>query len=265
MTVDRGPTAGGGGGRIRATGERNDQVTGLQSIGVGAPTDEGAVRAALDPPTGAVPAVRLTGVTRLFDRQAALRNVHLHVAPGEVVMLRGPNGAGKSTLLRIISTAIAPTYGTGSVLGHDLRSGRAGIRAAVELLGHRARLYEDLSARENLRFLCSLYGIDEDGIGVALQRVRLSSAADERVRSYSQGMRQRVAIARLLLRDPGLLLLDEPYGGLDEEGKGLVDELIADARTRGRTVLVATHDRSRDPSPVREVWMEDGRIVAGGA
>src|SRR2546422_9951991 len=105
-------------------------------------------------------AVRLSGVTRVFGVAPALIRADLSVEPGEVLLVRGPNGAGKSTLLRVIATALSPTYGSGKVLGYDLVTQRNDIRRRTELLGHRTRLYEDLTGEENLRFACSLFGVD---------------------------------------------------------------------------------------------------------
>jgi ABC-type multidrug transport system ATPase subunit len=210
------------------------------------------------------PAILLSGVTRVFGLSPALVRADLRVERGEVVLLRGPNGAGKSTLLRVVATAISPTYGTGSVLGFDLLAEREEIRRRVELLGHRTRLYEDLTPVENLRFACALYGLDSSGVGWALERAGLAGAARERVRGFSQGMRQRVALARLLLRRPELLLLDEPYAGLDEEAKDLVDEVVAEAGAEGRTVVLATHDQSRGSVATRTLLMEGGRLFPEG-
>ena len=208
-----------------------------------------------------MPAVRLSGVTRIFDLAPALVRVDLVVMPGEVLLLRGPNGAGKSTLLRLVATAISPTYGSGAVLGHDLMGEREAIRRRTELMGHRTRLYEALTARENLRFVCDLYGARREGIDPALERVGLSDVADERVRTYSQGMRQRVALARAILRAPDLLLLDEPYAGLDQDAKEVADAVIDDAHRGGRTVLLATHDPGRGAAATRALFMEAGRLL----
>jgi heme exporter protein A len=191
----------------------------------------------------------------------AVVRVDLTIEEGETVLIRGPNGAGKSTLLRIIATALSPTYGFGSVLGFDLLTGRDEIRRRAEFLGHRTRLYEDLTGRENLRFACMLYGLDTDRVPTVLEEVGLASAADERVRGYSQGMRQRVAVARALLRRPELLLLDEPYAGLDQEAKDVVDRSIDAARALGRTVVVATHDPTRGTMASRTLYMDGGRFV----
>jgi heme ABC exporter ATP-binding subunit CcmA len=209
------------------------------------------------------PAVGLNHVTRVFGVVPALVRVDLRVERGETLLVRGPNGAGKSTLLRIIATALSPTYGSGSVLGLDLATDREEIRRRVELLGHRTRLYEDLTAQENLRFACTLYGVDPAGIPSALERVGLTDAAGERVRGYSQGMRQRVAVARALLRSPELLLLDEPYAGLDAAAKEVVDDAIREAGRAGRTVILATHDPTRGAMAGRTVSMDGGRLLAG--
>jgi ABC-type multidrug transport system ATPase subunit len=213
----------------------------------------------------ASPAVGLNVVTRVFGVLPALVRVDLRVERGETLLVRGPNGAGKTTLLRVIATALSPTYGTGSVLGFDLHIDREEIRRRVELLGHRTRLYEDLTGRENLRFACMLHGIDPNGIHRVLDRVGLGEAAEERVRGYSQGMRQRVAVARALLRSPELLLLDEPYAGLDASAKEVVDDAIREAGRVGRTVILATHDPTRGEMAGRTVSMEAGRLLSGGA
>jgi len=204
--------------------------------------------------------VELASITRVFGSTPALVRVDLRVEPGEVLLVRGANGAGKSTLLRVVATALSPTYGGGRVLGHDLATERDGIRARTELLGHRTRLYEDLTAEENLVFACRMHGIDPAGAPGALERVGLERAARDRVRGFSQGMRQRVALARLLLRAPDLLLLDEPYAGLDDDGRGLVDREVAGARAAGRTVVLATHEPMAAALATRSVTMDGGRL-----
>jgi ABC-type multidrug transport system ATPase subunit len=209
----------------------------------------------------AVPAVSISGVTRVFGLAPALLRIDLRVERGEVLLVRGPNGAGKTTLLRLVATAIAPTYGSGTVLGFDLVRERPEIRRRTELVGHRTRLYDALTAVENLRFTCSMYGLAADGVRLALDRVGLADVADERVGGFSHGMRQRVALARAILRSPDLLLLDEPYAGLDEPAKGVVDAAIEEARAGGRTVILATHDPGRGGMAGRTVFMEGGRIL----
>jgi len=122
-------------------------------------------------------AVSLRGVTRLFDGLPAISHITLDLGVGETVWLRGSNGSGKSTLLRVVATALSPTYGSGMIFGHDLRTGRARIRQHIDLLGHRSRLYEDLTAVENLRFVCSMHDVDRGRIDPALERVGLDEVA----------------------------------------------------------------------------------------
>ncbi len=209
-------------------------------------------------------AVSLVGVSRLFGSEPALARVDLVVERGEVVVLRGPNGAGKSTLLRVVATSLSPTFGGGTVLGLDLARDREEIRRRTELLGHRTRLYEELTALENLRLMTLLLGLDRKAAAEALERVGLANVAGERVRTFSHGMRQRVALARTLLRAPELVLLDEPYTGLDAEARQLVDDIVAETQLESRTVMIATHHTVAEGLEHRVVEMEGGRIVAPG-
>lgn len=208
-------------------------------------------------------AVDLRGVTRLFGAAPALVRVNLSIERGETVVLRGPNGAGKSTLLRIVATALSPTYGGGSVLGFDLATDREEIRRRSELLTHRTRLYEELSARENLDLFADLLRISRDRVQEALDRVALADVADERVRTFSAGMRQKVAIARSIVRDPELLLLDEPTTGLDVNARDAVDEMMLHASRQGRTLVIATHQPIAPGLAARTVTLRDGSVEAG--
>lgn len=206
-------------------------------------------------------AVHLRGVTRAFDGVPAITHIRLEVARGERVWLRGTNGSGKSTLLRVVATALSPTFGEGTVLDLDLRRDRDAIRARAELLGHDPRLYGELTAAENLRFVGALYDVPPDRVLPALERVGLDHVADVRTKSFSQGMRQRVALARCFMRQPQLLLLDEPYAGLDTEARALVDDLLADAADRGRTVLLASHEAPSPGSVDRWVELRGGQVT----
>ena len=205
-------------------------------------------------------AVDLRGVTRLFGAAPAVVRVDLAIEPGEAVVLRGANGAGKSTLLRIVATALSTTYGGGTVLGFDLLTQRDDIRRRSELLSHRTRLYEELTARENLRLFVDLLGLDRFRVDEAIERVALGDVADERVRGFSQGMRQRVAVARTLVRDPELLLLDEPTTGLDAAARGVVEAMVRDASSAGHTLVLATHMDLPAGLDARVVTMRDGQI-----
>jgi ABC-type multidrug transport system ATPase subunit len=197
----------------------------------------------------------------LFDGLAAVSQVSLEIAQGETVWLRGWNGSGKTTLLRLIATAISPTFGGGSVLGFDLRTKRSAIRARTDLLSHETRLYGDLTAVENLRFVCRLYDIDRRLAEPALDRVGLEDVAAVRASHLSQGMRQRLALARCLMRAPALILLDEPYAALDADARVVVDELLITAHVGGQTVVVASHEAPPAHLIDREVMMDGGRVI----
>jgi heme exporter protein A len=207
------------------------------------------------------PAIRLEAVTRVFGVNPALVRADLHLARGEALLVRGPNGAGKTTLLRVIATALSPTYGRGAVLGFDLVAGREEIRRRTELVGHRARLYEELTPVENLRFTCVLYGLDPRRAADALERVGLAGVGDQRAGTLSQGMRQRVALARAVLRRPDLLLLDDPLAGLDTAGRAILVDEIATARSEGRTAILTTHEPGAEALATRVVHMERGRLL----
>jgi ABC-type multidrug transport system ATPase subunit len=161
----------------------------------------------------------------------------------------------------LIATAISPTFGGGTVLGFDLQTQRSAIRARCDLLSHQTRLYEDLTAAENLRFACSLYGIDSRWAESALERVGLEELATVRVGRFSQGMRQRLTLARCLMRAPALVLLDEPYAALDVDARTVVDGLLTAAQARGQTVVVASHEAPPAHLVDREVTMDGGRVI----
>jgi ABC-type multidrug transport system ATPase subunit len=206
-------------------------------------------------------AVLLSRVTRLFDGLAAVSQVNLEIAGGETIWLRGWNGSGKTTLLRLIATALSPTFGGGSVLGFDLHKQRNAIRARTDLLSHETRLYNDLTAAENLRFAGRLYDVDRRLVEPSLERVGLDEVAAVRVGSFSQGMRQRLALARCLMRAPTLILLDEPYAGLDVDARVVVDDLLTAAHGTSQTVVVASHEAPPPHLVDREVLMDGGRLV----
>lgn len=207
--------------------------------------------------------VELDGIARRFGVHWPLRGVSLSVGPGEGVALMGRNGSGKTTLLRILSTALRPTRGSGRILGHDLVAEGDAVRARTGVLSHAAALYLDLSPRENLQFAQRMHGagVDTAAIDHALERVSLSEFADDRVRHFSAGMVRRVSLARLLLREYSVILLDEPYASFDAEGIALLDEIANAARTRGAAVIVATHDPGRARAIAeRVVMMERGLL-----
>lgn len=206
----------------------------------------GAAAAAGHHLAGAPPAapLELRGVAHRFGRRWVLRGLDLRVEPAEVVAVVGDNGAGKSTLLRIAATLLKPLRGRGWIRGLELDADADRVRGRIGLLGDSPALYEDLTPAENLRFAMAMRGLggDRQRIASILERVRLDDHADVRVRRFSQGMRRRVAIGRILLSPPDLLLMDEPYASLDREGVALVNDLILDVVQGGGGVLLATHD-----------------------
>jgi heme exporter protein A len=191
--------------------------------------------------------VSAKGVARRFAGKWALRGVTLSVACGEVVAIRGSNGSGKSTFLRIIASALRLTRGECLVFGHDVASDARQVRPLVGLLGHAASLYQDLTVAENLLFAARMACIASDPrtIDAAIHSVGLERAANERARNLSSGMQRRVALARLTMRSPKLLLLDEPYNSLDDDGVAIVDRLVQDTRDAGGATVLVTHDADR--------------------
>lgn len=207
--------------------------------------------------------LRLNGLARRFGTRWALRGVTLDVQPGEVVGIVGHNGSGKSTLLRVISTALRPSAGEGWVCGHHLLRDAIEVRRKVGFLAHAPGLYEDLTARENLIFAARMLAIPESGIDGAIDRVGLTHVLDERVRGFSAGMLRRLALARLILASPTLLLLDEPYNNFDPQGIELVNEVIQDARSGGGSALVVLHDRRQGERVLdRIVELGRGAVIA---
>lgn len=205
---------------------------------------------------------------RRFGRRRVLRGVDLTVAPGATLALTGANGAGKTTLLRIIATLLRPSSGGGTVVGLPLAGEADRIRARTAYLSARGFVYDDLTAMENLRFFARLFGepAGEDELRGLLALVGLPHAGEQVVRTFSTGMRRRLALAGLRLRRLDLALLDEPYAGLDDEGVALVDRIVADLLAGGTTVVIASHqsgEATRRAS--RSVRLEYGRLVEHAA
>jgi heme exporter protein A len=211
------------------------------------------------------PAVVTTDLARLFAGSAALAGVSLAIEAGRTVALLGPNGAGKTTLLRLLATAIRPSFGTARVDGLDLDRDGDLVRPRVAYLPHATGLYDDLTARENLAFAAQMHATPDarDRVQRALDDLGLADRADERVRTYSAGMRKRLAVARLLLGQASLVLLDEPMAALDEDGMGLVEQLLDAWKDAGVTVLVAAHTTDRLEAHLdARVVMDRGLVTA---
>lgn len=206
----------------------------------------------------------LSDVSRHFGRRRALTRVSLTIGAGEIVALLGPNGAGKSTLLAIAATLLTPNSGTVRYGDHDAGRLGAALRARIGLLGHDLYLYQELSAAENLRFFARLYGVDgvERAVREALERSDLAARADEPVSSFSRGMRQRLALERALLHAPRLVLLDEPFTGLDDAATHALRQRFAALRASGCIVLLTTHDLETIEGVIdRAVVLQGGRLV----
>jgi heme exporter protein A len=185
-------------------------------------------------------ALRLEGITRHYGERTALSDVSLALPAGRTLVVFGPNGAGKTTLLRIVATLLRPHLGRASVLGRNLLSEAWAVRARIGLLAHEPLLYRELTARENLRFHARLHGVGFQRVERALAEVGMERRADEPIRTLSRGMVQRVAIARTVLHEPELLLLDEPYANLDPAAVEMVAPLIGPGG--GRTRVICSHD-----------------------
>jgi heme exporter protein A len=214
-----------------------------------------------------IAAVEASGLCRRYGRRWALWDVGFTVARGARVMLTGRNGSGKSTLLRVLATALHADRGTARVLGHDVHADREAVRRRMALLGHHSYHYEALSARENLEVAARFLARDGSSAALlkSLEQVGLAARADDPVASFSAGMRKRLSLARVLLQEPELVLLDEPYGELDPAGFALVDSLLETLRARGATVLMATHLLERGRALCEDALaLENGQIVYAG-
>jgi heme exporter protein A len=182
-------------------------------------------------------AIEATDLGRAYGERVALSGVSLAVEEGETLAVFGANGAGKTTFLRILATLLRPHRGSVKVLGHALpREGHA-VRGRIGFLGHEPLLYRDLTARENLRFHARLHGVAMTRVEELLDAVGLAARADDPVHTFSRGMVQRTAVCRAVLHAPAVLLLDEPFAGLDPGAAALVEPLVT-----GGTRVVISHD-----------------------
>jgi heme exporter protein A len=210
------------------------------------------------PTTKAIDAHRLG---KRFGIRWVLRGVTLDVARGEVVGLLGANGSGKSTVLRILGTLMRPNAGAATIEGLDVVRDAATIRSHVGYLAHTPGLYDDLTAHENLAFAADMLGLPASTAAESLDRVGLRQVRDARVRGFSAGMQRRLALARLILRRPTILLLDEPYANLDGDGVDLMNSVIRDVISKGGAALLALHELApARPLLDRTLMLSEGRI-----
>jgi heme exporter protein A len=212
-------------------------------------------------------AVEAFGLCRRYGRRWALVDVSLEVPAGAAVMVAGRNGSGKSTLLRVLATAIRADRGTARILGHDLQAQRQQVRRHVALLAHQSHLYEALTALENLQVTARFLARDPSARALLplLEQFALADRAGDVVSSFSAGMKKRLSIARTLLQEAPVVLLDEPYGELDPPGFRLVDGLFPLLKGRGATILMATHLLERAGALCdRGIVLDGGRLAWSG-
>ena len=211
----------------------------------------------------APPAIEVRGLSKRYNLQPVLKDLSLALADGSLCVLVGSNGAGKTTLLRIIASLVRPDAGCAAIHGAALK-GNAALRRQIGYLGHQTLFYSDLNAFENLTHYARLYGLDNvaDRVHAGIASVDLVNHQHKPVRTYSRGMLQRLAIARALLHDPAILLLDEPYTGLDKDAAQALDQRLRDLHRPGRALLIAAHHPQRLLAFASQVaWLRDGRIA----
>jgi heme exporter protein A len=209
--------------------------------------------------------LRFADVTRTFGRRRALNRVTFAAEAGTITALLGHNGAGKSTLLSIAATLLQPTTGQVHYGEHNGNVSTAALRGRIGMLGHDLYLYPELSAAENLRFFARIYNLPdvERRVARGLEQANLVDRGDDIVSGYSRGMRQRLALERALIHDPRLLLLDEPFTGLDEASREALRARLRTARAAGAIVILTTHDIAAiEHLTDASVTLVDGRLAA---
>lgn len=209
--------------------------------------------------------IKLQGLVKRYGMNMVLRGVDLHVKAGEFMTLVGSNGAGKSTIMRIVATLLRPTAGAVEIGGWTLPEHAGRVRRHIGLVSHYSLLYGDLTAAENLAFFARLYRLDnqEERVMAALRKVGLYARQRDPVSTFSRGMTQRLTIARATLHEPDILLLDEPYTGLDQDASRLLDDLLQQEHDNGRSILMITHDLAHGLNLCdRVAILNRGKIVA---
>ena len=209
-----------------------------------------------------------TGLSKLYGDFPALQNVDLDVPQGEFLALLGRNGAGKTTLLKLLALLTRPSSGRLTIRGVSHDGDLTELRRGMGLLGHNSFLYDELTAEENLLFYAKLYGVREprQAIRETLESTGLGSFAKELVRNFSRGMKQRLAIGRVFLHDPELILLDEPFTGLDDRAVALLESSLLEAHRKGKTILLCTHQLELSLKLASRVLILDrGKVAYQGA
>ncbi len=218
------------------------------------------------------PVIEVNKVTKAFGHQVALRGVDLSLAEGEFLALFGPNGAGKTTLIRIVASLMLPTGGAVRVRGEDLNKAATSLRRHIGLISHNPLLYGDLTPDENLNFFARMYDLPRAGkesaaarIDAVLEQVGLTARRRDPVRTFSRGMVQRLAIARAILHDPEIMLLDEPYTGLDLQAADMLRSVLQELAASNRTVILTTHNLEQGLEMCnRAAILNQGRVAWEG-
>lgn len=208
--------------------------------------------------------IAVNKLDKTFGARWALRGVSFQVAPGEIVALVGPNGAGKTTLLRLVGTLARPNAGQIYIGRIPLSEHANAARGAVGFVGHQTFMYDDLTAEENLHFYARLYDLpnNPERVREVARRVGIEHRLNDVTRTLSRGLQQRLTLARMLLHDPAVLLLDEPYTGLDKNAADMLDQILLDAKSEGRGILFSTHDLERGLAIAdRALVLKAGRLV----
>jgi len=208
--------------------------------------------------------IEVHDLTKSFGPRTALAGVDLAVESGQFVTLVGPNGAGKTTLLRILATLTKPTSGAVRIAGLDSATAGEALRRRIGFLSHRTLLYDDLTAEQNLNFYARMYDLDDGPTRITdlLEQAGLAARRHDLVRTFSRGMQQRLSVARAVLHRPQVLLLDEPYTGLDPNAAQVLTDLLTKLAVEGCTILLTTHNLGRGLAVgKRVVVLSQGRIV----
>lgn len=211
--------------------------------------------------TQSAEAIQARSLEKSFGEWPVLWDLDLSVPWGQTLVLFGANGAGKTTLLRILATHVRADHGSVAVAGYNLRSRPEEVRRRIGVVGHRSLLYEDMTCRENLVYYSRLFGLKnhKSRVDEVLEKVRLGDRADHRVRTLSNGMQKRASIARAILHQPDVLLLDEPETGLDRDSVSILGTLLAEWTESGRSVVMTTHDLDLGLS-----WGHRAGVLRGG-
>lgn len=208
--------------------------------------------------------IEIKNVSKLFGRFHALDNIDLNISSNEFVAILGRNGAGKTTLLKILATLLKPSSGHIHISGHNIRKDSYVVLQQMGMVSHQTYIYSDLTAKENLAFYAKFYDVTnaKDKIQSLLEKVGLAHRSDESVRRFSRGMQQRLSIARALLHDPKILLLDEPYTGLDQKASEFLDNILLGYHHAGNCILIVTHDIERIAGIAkRAVIFDKGKVA----